>query len=47
MYIVAREGQKKAVAPLQLELQMAVSTLKWVSRHELRSSARAELALNY
>lgn len=46
MCVVAREGQKRAVAPLQLEFQMDVSPLMRVSTPELRSSAKAKLALN-
>lgn len=49
MYAGARGGQKGALDPLGLQLQMLVSCLMWVWKgmEEAGSSARAARALNH
>lgn len=41
------EVKKRAFNPLELELQLVVSCLVWVSRTKLQSSVRTDKALNY
>ena len=45
MYAGAHGGQKRALDPLELELQIILSAM-WVSEIKPRSSARALIALN-
>jgi hypothetical protein len=42
-----REGQKRAVDALELELQAVVSHLRWVLGTKFQSLARTVLALNH